>query len=233
MQQALEFYEKERAKSKFGPQPNQLRVETDITPILPVTVPSAQHTIQNAVQHQRYAQQQPRQQQIAINTVEVCPLQQQATIEKSRATLGAKSFDLQPTHSVTTGSFSNSDDLITTTPHQNANKHPMPLVTPINQPQCRILPPPTPTEGLQSSNLFGIGTFSDGCSGVFTGSHKENQPPPENEFEDLEFDFAFPARPLTSTGRKSPKMPPPSMAGKRQGVASIDIQKKCKPNPYL
>ena len=233
LQQALELYEKERAKSKFGPQPNQLRDEMEITPILPATVPSVQYTMPNAVQQQRYAQQHPQQQQITINTVEVCPQRQQATMKKSRATLETKPFDPQSTHAVITVLNSNSDDSITKTPHQNANKLPIPLVTPINQPQSRIPPPPTPTEGLQSSNLFGLGTFSDSCPGVFTGSHKENQPPPENEFEDLEFDFALPARPSTSTGRKSPKMPPPPMAGKRQGVPPIDIQKKSKPNPYL
>jgi hypothetical protein len=111
------------------------------------------------------------------------------------------------------------------TPHQNSNQSTVPMITPSNQRQDGAPPPPTPTEGLQSSNLFGLGALPS--------AYKQTHPPQYEEFSDLEFEFDLLARPPTSTGRKSKDMPPPPMAGKRLGIPSPGTSKRSKLNPYL
>jgi hypothetical protein len=242
LQNALQVYEVERAKSKFGPQQNQLGEDSDIQSMLPNYVPSSTEAIpvSNAMQQQTSAQRQPYS---APNRVSCAGQQQNHVVshpqsleattnvqQSANSFVATKPIVQQPPIGAKPMNSYNTKSVINT-PHQNANKPTLPIITPINQPQCGIPPPPTPTEGLQSSCLFGLTSFSGGIYGA--SEYKENQVPLQDEFGDLEFDFDHPARPHTSTGRKSSDLYPPPMAGKRSGVPSPGTNKKSKPNPYL
>lgn len=237
LQNALQIYEVERAKSKFGPQQNQLGEDSDRQPILPTDVPSSTDPIPvfNTMQQQTSAQREPYDAPNKFSCGEEKshvighhqPLQPTLNlVPPTNSFLATKCIVQQPPTGAKPMNSYNTKSVVNT-PHQNSQKSTLPTITPINQPQCGIPPPATPTEGLYSSGLFGGTSFCE------ASEYKENQLQMQEEFGDLEFDFDLPARPHTSTGRMSSDLFQLPRAGKRSGVPSPGTMKKSKPNPYM
>jgi len=238
LQQALEIYELERAKSKFGPLHKQLGDESDAIILPPGNVTSSANAMQKQKNANKHEQREKNRvsydgnQEFGILEFHSDHPQQNHQVpsnlkQETPNIYGTTTEAVQQSGLLSKAPMNSYSSVkaIIKTPHQNSNQSTVPMITPSNQRQDGAPPPPTPTEGLQSSNLFGLGALPS--------AYKQTHPPQYEEFSDLEFEFDLLARPPTSTGRKSKDMPPPPMAGKRLGIPSPGTSKRSKLNPYL